>query len=525
MPARAGLNIVAAGVWAAGAWAAWNGAVFAWSGTLRHRAESAWFIFAVILLVAGGLAVLGRHDSTSDAPAAPSPRRFLAAAALAFIVLSLILYGRSLGADLLSDDFVLLDRAERLSLLDPAWPYRRPLPLFVWWMVSWSDSGVALHAINILLHGVNAWLVYRIAIGARLDERWAAGAGALFLSWPTHVEAVAWAAGVFDVMMTNFVLLSVLNVQDHARSAIVRIARGVALAIAAMACKETAAALPMLLITVWPLLPSPAKRSAIPVTVAVGAVALIYAAARLIFGATLPGAASPSGYELKELVSRPFGAMALNLHEDAASSLRLLPVAIAIAWPALLAWTATAWRRDTRTLWLMLAAALWLMASVLPLLTSFFIGPDLQQSRYLYLGAAVWSIALVAIAIYRVPHPRHSMVTIALALVVIVNSALVVTQHGRWLEAAAVRDQVLRAFAEQAIDCDPRLAEGLPDNVGGAYVFRNGFPEAIARSRTGARTWQPCVARWDGARFVIRVTATFEPPAARPGLSFHPRRD
>jgi hypothetical protein len=523
MPARAGLTIVTAGVWTAGAWAAWNGAVFAWSGTLRHRAEAAWFIFAGVLLVAGVVAALGGDESTPADPAAPPLRRSLATA-MGFVVVSLILYGRSFGAGLLSDDFVLLERAERLSLLDPAWSYMRPLPLLAWWMVSWSDHGIALHAINILLHGLNAWLVYRIAIGARLDARWAAWAGALFLSWPTQVEAVAWASGVFDVMMTSFVLLSVLNVQDSRPNAIVRIARGVALAIAAMACKETAAALPILLVTVWPLLSSPAKRSAIPITAAVAIVTAIYAAARLIYGATLPGAASPSGYELKELISRPFGAMALNLHEDAAR-LRLLPVAMAIAWPALLAWKASAWQRDTRTLWLMLAGASWLMASVLPLLTSFYIGPDLQQSRYLYLGAAVWSIALVAIAIHRVPSARGWMVTIAVALVVIINGALVIAQQGRWLEAAAVRDQVLHSFAEQPIDCDPRLAEGLPDHVGGAYVFRNGFAEAIARSQAAPRAWQPCVARWDGARFVVRVTATFEPPAARPPLSFHPRRD
>lgn len=297
------------------------------------------------------------------------------------------------------------------------------------------------------------------------------------------------------------------------------------LAVAALACKETAVALPILCITTLPLLSSAARRAAIRVAALLFVIAAVYGIGRLIAGVTLPGEASLSGYQLKELFSRPFGAMAMTVHEDAAAGVPLLPVAIAVGWPVFLAWVATSWPRDPRSFHLLLAGAAWLLASVAPLMTAFFVGADLQQSRYLYLGATLWSIAIAGIAVRRVSRERTWIVLAGLAIIVAINAALVIHQQNRWLEAAATRDQVLRAFVSQAIPCDPRLAEGLPDHVGGAYVFRNGFPEAVARSLPARQAWEPCVARWDGVRFVRQQRATFESSAARPPLSFLPRRD
>ena len=519
-------SLATAAVWLAGAWAAWQGAAFAWTGTARHRAESAWFIFAVVLLVAGALAARSTKSPDGDETAAlgRSRSRRLKAGAI-FVAFSLLLYGRVLGAGLLSDDFVLLDRAVRLAWFDAGWNYVRPLPLALWWVASWTNADVVLHAITIVLHGINAWLVYRIALRLQLDGRAAAFAGLIFATLPTHVEAVAWASGVFDVAMTFFVLCSLLNMLDDTRSAIVRFLRGGMLAVAALACKETAVALPILCVTTWPLLSSTARRAAVRIAALLFAIAAIYAIGRLMAGVTLPGDSSLSGYQLKELLSRPFGAMAMNLHQDAATGVPLLPVAIAVAWPVFLAWAATSWPRDPRSFHLLLAGAAWLLASVAPLMTAFFVGADLQQSRYLYLGATLWSIAIAGIAVRRVSVERTWIVLAGLAIVVAINAGLVIHQQGRWLEAAATRDQVLRAFVSQAINCDPRLAEGLPDQVGGAYVFRNGFPEAVARLLPARQAWEPCVPRWDGVRFVPQQRATFEPSAARPPLSFLPRRD
>jgi hypothetical protein len=444
-------------------------------------------------------------------------RRLLAAAAL--VVFSLAVYGRTLGIGLLSDDFVLLAFAERLSLVDEGWTFTRPLPLLLWWIAA-PAGPAALHAINIVLHGFNAWLVFRIAVRLRLDVRAALLTGAVFATWPTQVETVAWASGVFDVSMTFFVLLATLNALDDSRPATMRAVRGIVLAIAAIACKETAAALPLLLITLLPIVSASTRRNVIRVAAATAVVVLIYLALRSLAGLSLPVEEFPSGYQLKEMLSRPFGAMGLNLHADAAALIPVLPLVIAVEWPIVLAWIAASWPRDMRSFHLVLSAAAWLLVSVLPLLTLFFVGADLQQSRYLYLGSTMWSLGMVAAVARLAGRERGSIAALALLLLVVLNGGLVIMQQQRWIEAAAVRDQVVRAFVEQAVTCDPRKVTGLPDQVAGAYVFRNGFGEAIERVLPG-RQWAACEAHWDGTRFVVPrlIARGSEPKDARAVLT------
>ena len=69
------------------------------------------------------------------------------------------------------------------------------------------ETAVALHAANVVLHGVNAFLVSRLAGAIGLSRGAALCAGALFLSYPAAVEAVAWPSGVQDVLMTTCVLV------------------------------------------------------------------------------------------------------------------------------------------------------------------------------------------------------------------------------------------------------------------------------------------------------------------------------
>jgi hypothetical protein len=502
MPASVrSVSPITALVWAAAAWAAWQGAVFAWNGETRYRAEAAWFVFAAVLLIAGTNALRSNAGPTAGAVDGALSRRQRLLAAAALVLFSMAVYGRTLSIGLLSDDFVLLAFAERLTLVDTGWTFIRPLPLLLWWAAA-PAGAAALHALNIVLHGFNAWLVFRVAVRLQLDTRAALLVGAVFATWPTQVETVAWASGVFDVLVTFFVLLATLNALDDSRPARTRAVRGIALAIAAIACKETAAALPLLLMTLMPLVSASTRRDVLRVAAATAAVVVTYLAVRAAAGLSLPVQEFPSGYQLKEMLSRPFGAMGLNLHADAAALIPVLPLIMAIEWPVMLAWIAASWPRDARSFHFVWSAAAWLLVSVLPLLTMFFVGADLQQSRYLYLGSTMWSLGMVAAATRRPAHDRRSIVALALAILVVLNTGLVIMQQQRWIEAAAVRDQVVRAFIDQAITCDPRKVTGLPDHLAGAYVFRNGFGEAIERTLPG-RQWAGCEAHWDGSRFVV----------------------
>jgi hypothetical protein len=106
--------------------------------------------------------------------------------------------------------------------------------------------------------------------------------------------------------------------------------------------------------------------------------------------------------------------------------------------------------------------------------------------------------------------PRANALLRTMLIALIAAGAWGARQHIRpWTHAAAVRDTVLRAAAADPIlpDCSPAYVEGLPDSVGGAYLFANGAREALADvgvtayARRGTGT---CAFQWDpdSSRFV-----------------------
>jgi hypothetical protein len=136
------------------------------------------------------------------------------------------LYWPALTVGFLSDDFVLADRAFRFAvgLFNPEG--FRPLPLAVWGLILHIGGGaVALHALNVALHGTNAFLATRVVQPVIHSRRAGLLAGLIVLTMPILVEPVVWCSGVFDVMATTFVLLAVLagrDYDDDRRSARVR---------------------------------------------------------------------------------------------------------------------------------------------------------------------------------------------------------------------------------------------------------------------------------------------------------------
>src|SRR4026207_2480338 len=111
------------------AWAAINSVMYAADTTNRHRAESAWFLFSAALLIAAvwhpasaGFFRDSRSRLNSPAKAGRSTITLIASLAIAFA-----LYYPMLSIGLLSDDFVLVARAQGGVLVDAKWDYLRPL--------------------------------------------------------------------------------------------------------------------------------------------------------------------------------------------------------------------------------------------------------------------------------------------------------------------------------------------------------------------------------------------------------------
>jgi hypothetical protein len=102
---------------------------------------------------------------------------------------------------------------------------------------------------------------------------------------------------------------------------------------------------------------------------------------------------------------------------------------------------------------------------------------------------------------------------LALAALVLITPSLpaVAAETARWAEAARARDAILaRVDSEVPPDgCASFVAEGLADNVEGAYVFRNGLAQASAihghplAEAPPPTTTTACEVRWDGHNLSI----------------------
>ena len=150
------------------------------------------------------------------------PARFKPLIALSLIVATTLLaYGAALCLPFFFDDLqhlVWLRGQTVVSILvsEAGRPYYRPMQFLAWKlyeMISGHDSALLYHALNVLLHMVNAGLV--VALARRLSDhrdRWwpAILAGLIFVVFPYAYQVVPLPASLTHPMATLFVLLALL---------------------------------------------------------------------------------------------------------------------------------------------------------------------------------------------------------------------------------------------------------------------------------------------------------------------------
>lgn len=136
------------------------------------------------------------------------------------LVLTLIIYGRTLGYPLYSDDLVqvpwlrTLTFAELWSTLSP-YDYYRPLVFSIWWVLGAASSEVPivlLRLVNLGLHATTAALTGTFLF--HLDrERQIEGAllaALLFTAYPFAYQVVPWISGMFYPLMLSLVLFAAI---------------------------------------------------------------------------------------------------------------------------------------------------------------------------------------------------------------------------------------------------------------------------------------------------------------------------
>lgn len=465
------------------------------AGVPRFEVENAATILGVLALVTvvlGGTP--GRFEARADAGAR--------AEVLAWCVAAVALYWPSITIGFLSDDFVLASRAARGEFGAVSADLFRPLPLVAWSLLLKIGAGAAgLHLLNAIMHGATAFLTRRLAV-AFVAPRLAIAAGLLVLTFPASPEAVSWCAGVFDVSATMLCLLTVLVSRRYAAGDRMVDRVGLfACAAFALLSKETAAVVPLLVgLDAW-MRRRLSKRLAIDLSVLAGVLAAV-GALRLLHASSMVKRPMTK-YVLQRWFFGSAGALLVPWHVDVLRTLpwiALLTVGVTLAMAVAFILTPQPADR-VRAL---VGSASWALAATLPTVTFFFVAPDLQGGRYVYLAAIGWALTVAAFAEglrHRVP---RRLDLVAVATMVICGAIGVRVQQMPWTRAGQLAKTVQRAAADdpRLRGCDAVALADLPDNVDGAYVFKNGVDEAFAAMGFVVRSdaTPSCRFAWDAGR-------------------------
>ena len=427
-------------------------------------------------------------------------------------VAALLSYGWSINLGPLSDDYVLRAWAVDGQWVPGAWTFTRPLPLALWQVLATMGGGwTAIHGLNVLVHAVNSALVAGMSAGW-MGPRAGLAAGLVFAGFPASAEAVAWSAGVFDLLASAAALLAVTVWQRVAPSP-GRTAILVALCVVGMLCKESAVVIPGLLILIaltsanTPAEALTRMRSLLlPVAVAAGFVVTRALSSDAVTGhlGNLPS----SRRQWKDLLVRPFGGVALPLRADAGPSaetyvlgllvLIVVGVAIARALAPPRHASVDAGAEGSTGAVLALGGG-WILITALPLLMTFYVSATLEGSRYLYLSSAGFALALSSSLSGPSIVSRVVAPTATIAILAIYGTRLN-EERQIWQRAAALRDSLLSQASQiaETVPCRALTIANAPDNVSGAYVFRVGLDIAIAAVPTKP-DGVPCSLRWNGS--------------------------
>ena len=474
-------------------------------GVRRHNFEAAGIAFVVVLLLFS-MSHLGRQRDappSPESPVIPQPQWVtLVPAALAAAA-----FGWSVSLGPLSDDFVLRKWAVAGEWLPSDWTFVRPLPLGGWQLLfSLGGSWAAIHLVNVLLHAVNSALVAHIA-ASFLGPRAGVSAGIIFALFPTSTEAVGWGAGVFDLASTAFALGAVA-VWLSPSSKAGNVWTLLLLCVGGLLSKETGLAIPALLLLVVAVSPTEPSRPRIVQVLIAGLLSLGYLAIRASLAPVVAGHLQNlpgDRRQWKDLLVRPFSGLTVPMRTDegveAAAYIGglLLLTLLAIAAIRVLRASATedATNRPAAVLCLGLG---WITLSTLPLLLSFFVAPNLEGSRYLYLLAAGFALA-ASVAFDRWGGSRLNVfASVALAGLLTLFVTRLNEERHLWVAAANTRDALLTDAARvaRAQACSSLAVQDAPDTVRGVFVFREGLAEALGAIPTEPGG-KPCELRWTGS--------------------------
>ncbi len=344
-----------------------------------------------------------------------------------------------------------------------------------------GPSPTFLRAFNILLHGFNAYLVLTLlhrSSAGRIPLAASFSAAAVFLFYPHHLESTIWIVGRESALGTAFVLLA-LNTLLSGPPTKARVLKIMVFFAAGLLCYESALLLPVLVIPFVLLV----QRQWLTGTsmLAFGFLSVLagYVLLRLWVldgtgGAYFHSLLTEGGRDVLAHVPKVLARSIIPPHDDASvQSIRSFLVALIAVSGIILFIRRT--RSDPFSRALGAAFFFALLLALVPAIIGGVSTRTTESGRFLHLPAA-FLCSLVAVMLYR----SLNGLALAVALLSLLAVEFMVLHQAQrnWIIASEITERILDQLPV-ATGNGSVYVVGLPGEEEGAYIFRNGFHDAL----------------------------------------------
>jgi len=381
---------------------------------------------------------------------------------------SMLLLVETLSFGFMSDDFVMVYRIREDGFFT-SWGgsagegFFRPVSVAVFWLdnVFWGLNSVGYHFTNLLWHLFSSLMVFFVA-----DELFSSRlkgflSGILFLLLACHTESVTWVAGRTDLIAGGLGLFSVLLFLRRSSLSLVAF-------LLALLAKESTIIIP----GVWMLMlvmRNYRDRFRWRIVFAGFALSGAFLAFRLISGnvaadLSSAGGSLSTGSIFQNLLRYAFRVFIPPLPDVFRSSVESHPHIIAMAFISFISVLIYLYLKRNGPGRVMLFSGCF-MISLLPVLFMAVSIMDTRSERFLYFPSAFAVLGLVEWS-FSVLHRRQA--SVLLLVFVLLQGGFFYLSNRNWKRAGEICREVISGETED-----------VPEYYNGAYVFLNGYEEAM----------------------------------------------
>lgn len=404
-----------------------------------------------------------------------------------FIVLGVALYFNVVGSFFLSDDFHLIYSIKTKGPLgiwsSGSWEFFRPLislSLFFDYRL-WGLNPLGYHLTNIFFHSLNSFLVFLLVLlllkdapGYSQVRILAFFSGLLFLIMPHHTEAVSWISGRCDVISAFLFLGSLcgyLRYKECGR----RIYLPVSLLFfsGGLLSKESVIILPFLIL-LFELYHYRGK-SNIKLAFPYFAILALYIPLRCLIIERLIGgygAGLHLNFSPALILNNAFSySMRSFLFPDPFNKVSFALVSLGVI--LLLIMKGKNSFAQVKVLWLLISA---FAISMAPIINIGGWSADTQGERFIYLPSIFSSIIIICLLGFLITNKKYLI--IGFLCLLIPCQASLYKANKNWKTAGKISKGVIDS-AGRLGKADTLCILNIPDNIHGAYIYRNGLQEAL----------------------------------------------